>query len=68
MRNVAAIEDPEVIRRILEHLGLWLANRRPQPKAHSPPALRILHEDSCSQLPPLEQEDYSQLPPRSWDC
>ena len=63
MRVVAAIENPEVIRRILEHLGLWLANARPTPRAHSPPGLRPLHEDSYSQLPATQEEHYSQLPP-----
>jgi hypothetical protein len=62
IRVVAVIDNIRVIRRILEHLGLWLANRRPEPKAHSPPELRSLHEDSCySQLPTLEEEDTSQL-------
>jgi len=28
MRVIASIENPTVIRRILEHLGLWLANAR----------------------------------------
>jgi len=65
---VAAIENPDVIRRILEHLGLWLANARPTPRAHSPPGLRPLTEDSYSQLPAAEEEDYSQLPPAHWDC
>ena len=51
MRIVAAIENPEAIRRILEHLGLWLANARPTPRAHSPPGLQPLHEDAYSQPP-----------------
>jgi len=37
MRVIASIENPTVIRRILEHLGLWLANARLEPRAHSPP-------------------------------
>jgi len=68
LRPVSFIQDALVIRRILEHLGLWLANRRPQPKAHSPPALRSLHEDSYSQLPTVEEEEFSQVPPPQWDC
>jgi hypothetical protein len=71
IRVTAVIVDPEVIRRILEHLGLWLANARPIPRAHSPPGLRPLPEDSCqdsfSQLPAREEEDYSQAPPAHWD-
>ena len=67
MRILAAIENPEAIRRILEHLGLWLVNARPTPRAHSPPGLRPFHEDSYSQLPVLDEQDYSQLPPAHWD-
>ena len=33
MRVIALIEDPQIIRRILEHLGLWV----PQVKERSPP-------------------------------
>jgi hypothetical protein len=72
MRVVAVIDNIQVIRRILEHLGLCLpvrartqtglANARPTPRAHSPPGLPPLREDSyqdsCSQLPAAEEEDY----------
>jgi len=68
MRIVAAIENPQVIRRILEHLGLWLANARPTPRAHSPPGRQPLTEGSYSQLPARVEEDYSQAPPAHWDC
>jgi len=37
MRVIGSIEDPSVIRAILEHLGLWLARARPPPKIHDPP-------------------------------
>ena len=37
VRYESNITDPDVIRRILEHLGLWLANARPVPGAYSPP-------------------------------
>ena len=36
MRVIGSIEDPSVIRAILEHLGLWLARARPPPKIHIP--------------------------------
>ena len=75
MRVVAVIDNIEVIRRILEHLGLCLpvrartqtglANRRPQPKAHSPPAASCI-DDSFSQLPAF-QDDFCQLPPPEWE-
>jgi hypothetical protein len=38
MRFIGSIEDPAVIRAILEHLGLWFARSRPPPKIHDPPA------------------------------
>ncbi|MBW6487419.1 MAG: transposase [Syntrophobacterales bacterium] len=34
MRIISFIEDPSVIRDILNHLGLWLVKARPPPKAH----------------------------------
>jgi hypothetical protein len=68
MRVAAVIGNIQVIRRILEHLGLWLANARPTPRVHSPPGLRTLHEDPYSQFPALDEENYSQLPPAHWDC
>jgi hypothetical protein len=37
MRVIGSIEDPSVIRAILEHLGLWLVRSRPPQKAHSTP-------------------------------
>jgi hypothetical protein len=36
--NIASfIEDPSVLRDILNHRGLWLARARPSPKALAPP-------------------------------
>jgi len=37
MRVISAIDDRQVIRAILEHLGLWLVRSKPPPKAHAPP-------------------------------
>jgi hypothetical protein len=37
MRVISAIDDGQVIRAILEHLGLWLVRSRPPPKIHDPP-------------------------------
>ncbi|MBM4329733.1 MAG: hypothetical protein FJ117_00680, partial [Deltaproteobacteria bacterium] len=39
MRILAFIEDQEVIKAILKHLGLWLVKSKPAPKAHAPPPL-----------------------------
>jgi len=37
MRIISFIEDPSVIRDILNLMGLWLVRARPPPKAHAPP-------------------------------
>ncbi len=36
IRIIGFIEDPFVIRDILNHLGHWLSRTRPPPKAHAP--------------------------------
>ena len=52
MRIIAFIEDQEVIKKILKHLGLWGKNQRPPPKSTGPPnpppntALTILYLNS----------------------
>ena len=67
MRVVAFINDSLVIRRILEHLGLWLANARPAPRAHSPPVPHGPSDSSFSQLPFSYEDEFNQLPPPQWD-
>lgn len=59
MRVISSIEDPSVIRAILEHLGLWLARSRPPPKIHDPPV--FLHGTDRSAAPPIA-DDVSQIP------
>jgi hypothetical protein len=41
MRVIAFIEEQEVIRKILTHLGLWQIKARPRPVAHAPPDLTL---------------------------
>ncbi|MFZ4441335.1 MAG: hypothetical protein ACOYOS_23220 [Syntrophales bacterium] len=36
MRIISSIENPSVIREVLEHLGLWPTKARPPPKNHIP--------------------------------
>jgi hypothetical protein len=62
MRVIVSIENPTVIRRILEHLGLWLANARAEPRALSPPVRPFGSDTFFSQLPDFEEEDFSQIP------
>jgi len=38
MKIISFIEQAEVIKQILQHLGLWEAQKRPPPKSSSPPS------------------------------
>jgi len=68
MKVISFINDAMVIRRILDHLGLWLANARPVPRAQSPPPdSRGRLDSSFSQLPRAYENELSQLPPAQWD-
>jgi hypothetical protein len=60
MKILSFIEDPEVIKKILKHLGLWDRKARPPPKVTAPPPnLRIDYFDS--QLPLSEDYLYSDV-------
>jgi hypothetical protein len=37
MHIIAFIEDPDVMKKILKHLGLWDVKRKPRPVANAPP-------------------------------
>jgi len=58
IRILAFIEDREVIRAILKHLGLWLVRAKPTSKAHAPPALNRSKSGQAGYV--LDQ--FSQLP------
>jgi hypothetical protein len=47
MRIISSIEDQDVIKTILKHLGLWLIRSRPPAKAHAPPAREYTADDAC---------------------
>jgi len=51
MRILSVIEDQEVIKPILKHLGLWLPTRKPQPRANAPP-IEFQIDYSDAQIPP----------------
>ena len=60
MRILAFIEDEEVIKKILKHLGLWEVKARPPPRVNpSPPNIHI--DYSYSQVP--TSEDYLYFDP-----
>lgn len=74
MEVVAAITDEKVLRRILEHLGLWSEPGPVLAKPRAPPEQSAIRPDEdpqdtdvddVSQVPPWWDEDeaYSQLPP-----
>jgi len=49
MRIISFIEDYDVIRKILKHLGLWDIKRKPPPLANAPPCI-----SDPSYMPPLD--------------
>ncbi len=59
MRVISSIEDPSVIRAILDHLGIWLVRSRPPPKIHDPPV--CIHKTG-KQIFQCDMDDVSQLP------
>ena len=38
MKTISVIDPPEVVRKILQHLGLWDMQKRPPPKIKLPPS------------------------------
>ena len=55
MRVISVIEDEEIIKKILKHLGLWDRKARPPPKAKVQP-LNVRIDYADSQSPP--SDDY----------
>ena len=75
--RISFIEDPSVIRDILNHLGLLLVKARPPPKTHSPwghdagsePVDRSLHECAAYDLQLQKHADTIYGDPEySWDA
>jgi hypothetical protein len=64
MRVISAIDDRQVIRAILEHLGLWLVRSRPPPKIHDPPIRE--YAAAHLQIQPLNDTIYGD-PEYTWD-
>jgi hypothetical protein len=48
MRIISFIEDEPLVKRILEHLDLWDAKRKPPPRANGPPPESFIIYDECS--------------------
>jgi len=51
MKILAFIEDEEVIKKILKHLGLWDQKARPPPKRANAPPPEAYPDYSDSQVP-----------------
>ena len=66
MRIISFIEDREIIKAILSHLGLWLIRSRPPAKAHAPPIREYATDSFCHSAFPdhAAQGD----PDYSWDA
>lgn len=53
MKIISFIEDEQVVKKILKHLGLWLVKQKPPPRANGPPG--EIHIDySDSQILPFD--------------
>ncbi len=48
MRIISFIDDSEIIKKILNHLGLWGVKRKPPPCANGPPTEAFIIYDQCS--------------------
>jgi hypothetical protein len=64
MRVISAIDNRQVIRAILEHLGIWLVRSRPPPKIHDPPIRE--YAAANLQIQPLNDTIYGD-PEHTWD-
>ena len=53
MRIISFIEDEEVVKKILKHLGLWLVKPKAPPRANGPPG-ELYIDYSDSQIPPFD--------------
>ncbi|MDD4862299.1 MAG: transposase [Smithellaceae bacterium] len=66
MRIISFIEDAQVIREILTHLGLWLGRSRPPPKIHDPPNIEYAPSDYLAHAPHPQTDAFAD-PEYSWD-
>ena len=55
MRIISLIQDPDVIRRILEHLGLWRQDTGSRCKKPKPGYGSVVHEDFDDGWPGYEE-------------
>jgi hypothetical protein len=65
MQIISFIEDPSVIRDILNHLRLWLVRAGPPPPAYTPP---LTYPTADSSLSPALSDSFYAAPDYSWDA
>jgi hypothetical protein len=66
MRIISTIEDQEVIKSILNHLGLRIAGSRPRAKAHAHPVREYAADGSC--FTGFPDNTFYSDPCYSWDA
>lgn len=54
MKIIAFIEFPHIIKRILEHLGLWLTYNHDPPPPKTDNSTCVRYDDAYSQIPPYD--------------
>jgi hypothetical protein len=47
MRIISSIEDQDVVKALLQYLGMWTIRPRPPAKAHAPSGSRYATDDIC---------------------
>jgi hypothetical protein len=67
MRIISFIEDAQVIREILTHLGIWIIRSRPPPKICAAITLSESRASDSYAHPPHQQADCYADPEYSWD-
>jgi len=55
MRVIAFIEDPDVVKKILQYLNLWEFKQPPRPVAHAPP---MIESPAYDDIPQTTAEDF----------
>ena len=50
MRIISLIDDAEIIKKILKHLGLWDVKHKPPARANGPPTESFIIYDESSSL------------------
>jgi hypothetical protein len=54
MKIISFIEDNEITKKILKHLGLWETHNHDPPPQNSSHISNITYDDSYSQIPPYD--------------